>query len=811
MKKKVYAYIHTHWDREWYREFEEFRIRLIEVVDDVLEKLLNNEFNCFYFDGQTAAIEDYIEIHPEKLDLIKKLVSEKRIFLGPYYCSTDSFLVDRESLIRNLQNGLSFSKKLGCKDFIAYHADTFGHSKDLPYIVKYFDIKYGIFWRGCGKNPSEFNFYGLDSTYLIEGYFHDELSLDLPNEKKAELLKKTLDKISSFSSEYILLPLGADHLGVADLIKSQIQDINKYLDDYEIILSTPFEYYEMVKNNFNNFVDYELRSCERNFILPGVLSSRIDLKEKNVRVQWLLSSRVEPLQAVFSYLGKTKNYQKEIDYAYKMLLKNHAHDSIYGCSLDSVHKENIIRYEKVCETLHAIEKSVIRDLKGEFLTVLNFSENEFSGAIKLKSDEKLNCKYAQLVNVKKGFPDSRVYPIDKIPVTEDYCDIYEYLIDIKNIKPYSIKKISEHDFCVESSLKITDKSISNKKVELYINDGKIYIKDKIKNKTYVDFIKIIDRADVGDSYNFGALFEDKPLEFKIIKTEILEQGKIRSSLKIISELYIPKSSNGRGRSKKCLKHNFNIIAILENQNDFIEFKIEWKNKSLNHIVQVEFNFENNIEKTISDDLISVVERTFDSEYNIYNHLPASRGVELKYNTAPIQKFLKVYNSIIITEGLQEYEIIKNRLRITLLRSTGVISNPKNPTRGTPAGPPLPVNDLQMLGENSVRFALMFENDFNQIQKNVDKFFDKTFALFSDMNDLQFIKNSGMKISAIKTDENNDLIIRLFNDTQSDSIIEFSSELNYSNILILNAMEEEISVFENKKIKPNEFITLKLKR
>ena len=28
MKKKVIAYLHTHWDREWYREFEVFRLRL---------------------------------------------------------------------------------------------------------------------------------------------------------------------------------------------------------------------------------------------------------------------------------------------------------------------------------------------------------------------------------------------------------------------------------------------------------------------------------------------------------------------------------------------------------------------------------------------------------------------------------------------------------------------------------------------------------------------------------------------------------------------------------------------------------------
>ena len=69
--KKVYAYIHTHWDREWYREFEEFRVRLIEVFDDVLQKLKTGELDYFYFDGQTAALEDYLEIHPEKQNEIK--------------------------------------------------------------------------------------------------------------------------------------------------------------------------------------------------------------------------------------------------------------------------------------------------------------------------------------------------------------------------------------------------------------------------------------------------------------------------------------------------------------------------------------------------------------------------------------------------------------------------------------------------------------------------------------------------------------------------------------------------------------------
>ena len=53
MRKQVIAYLHTHWDREWYREFEIFRMRL-----------LTEAIPCFYFDGQVSALEDYLAMRP---------------------------------------------------------------------------------------------------------------------------------------------------------------------------------------------------------------------------------------------------------------------------------------------------------------------------------------------------------------------------------------------------------------------------------------------------------------------------------------------------------------------------------------------------------------------------------------------------------------------------------------------------------------------------------------------------------------------------------------------------------------------------
>ena len=76
-------------------------------------------------------------------------------------------------------------------------------------------------------------------------------------------------------------------------------------------------------------------------------------------------------------------------------------------------------------------------------------------------------------------------------------------------------------------------------------------------------------------------------------------------------------------------------------------------------------------------------------------------------------------TILASNSLQ-YEVFKNKLSIPILRATGIISNPKNPARTTPAGPPLDVNDLQMLGRNKAEFYVFFgnENAFNDVLNKV---------------------------------------------------------------------------------------------
>lgn len=630
MKKTVIAYLHTHWDREWYREYEVFRLRLLRVFDNVLELLENNKIPSFYFDGQVCALLDYLEIRPEKEALIRQLISEKKLFIGPFYTLVDEFLTDRTVFEKNLEIGLKISKDFGCTDFIGYLADTFGHSKNIPPILKEYGIDKCVVWRGCGDFPSEFTFNGVNTINLVRGYFMEIFSASMTIEQKAEWLKGNLDKIAEKSGEYLLLPIGADHLGIEKDISEQIHQVNKLLENYEIKLSTPFEYFELVKDNFKQFEwNDELRDNSKTFILQGSYSARMKVKQYNIKCTYMLE-QADKLQKKYG-----SKYNSVIEYAYKLLLKNQAHDGICGCSTDLVHRENITRYEKILQ----IANTIIEELR---------LEHNFKTPVMQSKD--LLPEY-KVISKHFGVENSLLYDTQKIPVTEDFTTIY------------TIKK----------------SPAVKPEINFEVKNGKIRI-----GNVEMQFVRF---QDEGDTYNFGAVEDDK--------------GEV-------AEVYSFKNN--------IIKTSFFDVQV--DIGELINFKIEWDNKLKNKIWQVKFNLKQPVTETYSEDMNSIIKREFNPEYDMRKHLPKERGIEVKTNFAPMQRYVGAQGFGIITQGLTEYEVKEKSILITLLRSTGVISNPKNPSRSTPAGPPIEVPEAQQSGYNCVEFSAGFFES-KDYQKYID--------------------------------------------------------------------------------------------
>ena len=681
-KKRVIAYLHSHWDREWYREFEIFRLRLLRVFDNILDMLNNGNIPSFYFDGQVCALLDYLKLRPEKEALVRQFISERKLFIGPFYTLVDEFLTDGICFRKNLEIGLKIASDFGCQNFIGYFADTFGHSQNIPEILLEYGIDKAIVWRGVpDKLPSEFIFCGVPTVNLVRGYFMDIFSSNKTIEEKAEFLKDNLDKIAKKSSDTLLLPIGADHLGIPADISKQIEEINNILEDYYIELSSPFEYFDLVK--FKTKYNEELRDNSATFILPGCYSTRTKLKQLNTKCSYILDI-ANKLQYNFG-----NKYTSAVEYAYKLLLQNQAHDSICGCSTDEVHQENIIRYKKIMQIANTIIEEIRFEQKDN-IAISFINEDKYKI---LEYKQSLYPSVGQITEKEQGFDTTLLNDTQRIPVTEDYTSIYTVLKEFNSDG-------------TPSDLDTGNNYLGNSNIRIEITNGQI---DLYEGKNvYRNFIEFIRYKDEGDTYNNCPDPEDYGETAKIRSARVIMNGDLRAAIKIDTSF-------------------FSITVSLNKKSKLLNFKINWVNLLSNQKWQVRFNLNKSVKETYSEDLNMLIKRKFDPNYDMRKNLPEQKGLEAKTNTAPMQRFVWTNGFGVITKGLCEYEVYKDTLSITLLRSTGIISKPDNKARTTPAGPPIKVPEAQQLGENSAEFSIGFYK-IDEWTQRIEEIYPQTIIL-----------------------------------------------------------------------------------
>ncbi|MDD3927261.1 MAG: glycoside hydrolase family 38 C-terminal domain-containing protein, partial [bacterium] len=107
-------------------------------------------------------------------------------------------------------------------------------------------------------------------------------------------------------------------------------------------------------------------------LLDGSLSTRMMVKQENRRLESMLLSAVEPLVANAVLSGRPDPSAAFIDRAWDLLLQNHAHDSIRGCSADKVMQDVMNRFQRcrqIAEEL--LSRSMMPAVWGEGKTGLS--------------------------------------------------------------------------------------------------------------------------------------------------------------------------------------------------------------------------------------------------------------------------------------------------------------------------------------------------------------------------------------------------------------------------------------------------------
>ncbi len=333
VKYKCFLVPTTHWDREWYYSVTRFRFRLVRLIDrilDILEK--SPDYRCFWFDGQSVPVEDYLATCPENADRLTAALDSGRLLIGPWYSLADEFLINGESQIRNLRYGIRMMRRYGQENLIGYLPDTFGHTGQMPQILRNFGIDNAVLWRGYSPDDikEQENFWQSpdDSQVrlccLVAGYTnaahlepdHDSLAMSLP-------------KLEKFAvNNRILLMNGIDHSLPETDLPSRIAWAQENYPQLEIHQATIAEYLDEVKPTVNA-VTFKGELLYRP-PLESVLSSRQDQKNLLRQAENLLIYYAEPLRA----LTHRQTHRGFLETAWKNLLKNAAHDSVCGCHDD---------------------------------------------------------------------------------------------------------------------------------------------------------------------------------------------------------------------------------------------------------------------------------------------------------------------------------------------------------------------------------------------------------------------------------------------------------------------------------------------
>ncbi|HZJ87202.1 MAG TPA: alpha-mannosidase [Erysipelothrix sp.] len=399
MKKTVHIISHTHWDREWYMAFEQHRMRLVELFEDLFDLFENDpDFDSFHLDGQTILIDDFLEVSPDKKDLVQKYIDEGKLKIGPFYILQDDYLISAEANTRNTNIGLAESKKWGVPIMLGYFPDTFGNMGQAPQMMTQSGIDTLAFGRGVkttGFNNvvvdeeyateySEMWWEGSDGTKALSILFANWYSNgnEIPTEKDAAIAfwdQKLADVENFASTNQLLMMNGVDHQPVQKDVTEAIKLANELYPEYEFIHSNFDKYMSDLKANLNKdeigSVKGELTSQETDgwYTLTNTASSRIYLKQANTTVQNSLELITEPL-ALFAKDVTGKYPHDMITFAWKTLLQNHPHDSICGCSIDPVHREMETRFEKAEEVSNFVRDEALRHLGNNIDTTM-FDEN----------------------------------------------------------------------------------------------------------------------------------------------------------------------------------------------------------------------------------------------------------------------------------------------------------------------------------------------------------------------------------------------------------------------------------------------------
>lgn len=849
LHKKYTGYVvsQTHWDREWYLTFQEFRVRLIELMDQLLELLERDpKYKSFTTDGQTIMLADYLEIRPEKKEIIKRLIKEGRLHIGPWYVLPDEFLVSPEALVRNLMIGHQQADELGHPMKVGYIPDPFGHISTLPAILQGFNIDSALFGRGMGDEgailPSEFIWEApggeqVLAIHLITGYGNlaglglrdfdrnwgavQEVDYEYAYEKAAAVFTEMKAKTTTPA---LLFNNGSDHLLPQPELPELLVYLNRKLPEIDFVHSDYVAFIQAVRDHKPELETYrgEMRGARFNNLLPGVLSARMYLKQANQCCQQKLEKYAEPISAWSQVFANHKSQDSLLWYAWKLLIQNHPHDSICGCSIDQVHREMVVRFDQVEQIADAITENGLQVLcqaidttgseSGYALVVFNPHNWEVSSTAicSLQLPQPLESSVVQ--DSAGHIVQSQIsgdWVIREQGKPLEYLHKITFAVDVPagGYKTYWLVPGKEE---VATNLSYEDGLLENEHLQVEFKlDGTLSVLHKPSGTNYQGLLNIESKEDVGDEYDYAAAPEGTTVRgLREVKIEVVEQGSQKTTVAVVGELVLPIGieDDRRKRSTSTVICPVTHLVSLTASSDVLEVKTKFHNKASDHRLRVCFPLPFKVDDVHVEGHFDVLKRlAFAPEGKDWFQPPVG------YNAQ--QTWVSAHRLTLINKGLPEYEVVTHdggqELVLTLLRSVGWLS--RNDMISRPddhAGPGLATPEAQCLGQHEFEYALRFHSgnwETEMVWQAAHEFNSPLQAVATEISEGELpasasflnISDPALITTAIRpTAEGDALIVRVYNPTSVTREATIESLQEIRGLVETNMNEEEVQVLNH---------------
>ncbi|MBO0482937.1 alpha-mannosidase [Candidatus Enterococcus courvalinii] len=756
MKKKVYIISHSHWDREWYMAYEQHHMRLVELMDDLLELFENDpEFNSFHLDGQTIILDDYLQVRPEKRALVQQAIDAGKLRIGPFYILQDDFLISSESNVRNMLIGMEETQKWGVPVMLGYFPDTFGNMGQTPQMMKQVGIEAAAFGRGVkpigfdnqvleaenySSQYSEMKWKGPDSSEIFGLLFANWYSNgnEIPvEEQEAKIFwdQKLADAEQYASTEHLLMMNGVDHQPVQKDISKAITLANRLYPDYEFIHSNFTDYLAAVTNDLPEdlgTVEGELTSQETDgwYTLANTASARVYLKQWNTKVQRQLENIAEPL-ATMAYEVSGSYPHDQLDYAWKTLMQNHPHDSICGCSVDSVHREMITRFEKADEVGKFVAEEAMRQL-AQVIDTSEFPEDTYPFVVintagTAKTGEAVIEIELERKKFAEGLPETLFKELEDAPAKSYHVEnaqgeiipatvseaIVRFDYDLPKDRfriPYMEKVVTvtipleemaafswetftlaegEAPITTDSMVSDQGRVIENEWLKIKIEEnGSLTVMDKKMARQFENILVFEDTGDVGNEYIYKQPIDTVPIlsnQQEDSQVEILVDTPEIAQIQLTQTMMIPVSADEllereqqmvvEFRYRKAKRANelkpllIETKITLRKNSRKIDFETTIDNQMKDHRLRALFPTKLHVEHHEADSIFEVVTRPN----------KVSAGWENPTNPQHQHAFVnlhdKNYGVTIGNYGLNEYEIVEEgKIALTLLRCVGELGD-----------------------------------------------------------------------------------------------------------------------------------------